>query len=278
MLEILRSNEMYWNLFNSAAVILFVWILRMVSIRAIRRTEVILPDTKRKWMVLIQNLSFFLILAGLLMVWATQLKTIALSLVALAVALVIATKEFLLCFSGSIVKTMSRQFDIGDRVEIAGFRGDVISHNLLATTLQEIGPGKEHHQFTGRIISIPNSLFLSTAVTNESATGDFVLHVFKIPFQKSEDWRQASWLLAKICEQECAEYIATATEQFRYHSRKQATEMPHVEPRIHLSFPEPDRVDLVIRIPAPANRKGRVEQNILRAFSEQWAEVEGAPV
>src|SRR5690606_21856396 len=114
-----------------------------------------------------------------------------LSVVALAVALVVATKELILCITGSILKTGAQSFKIGDRIQIKDFRGDVIDQNLFATTIMEIGPGKLTHQRTGRVTVLPNSLFVSEPVINESYTHDYVLHVFTVPFKRQDDWQSA---------------------------------------------------------------------------------------
>mgnify|MGYP001215256827 CR=1 FL=1 len=63
-------------------------------------------------------------------------------MVAIAVALVIATKELILCVSGALIKGGARSFNIGDRIQVKEFRGDVIDQNLLTTTILEVGPGK----------------------------------------------------------------------------------------------------------------------------------------
>ena len=71
-------------------------------------------------------------------------------MVALPVSLVVATIELILCVSGSILKTISGSFDMGDRIQIKDFRGDVIDQNLHAATILEAGPGKITHHRTGR--------------------------------------------------------------------------------------------------------------------------------
>src|SRR5690625_7675079 len=76
-------------------------------------------------------------------------------------------------------------------IQIKDFRGDVIDQNFLATTILEVGPGKITHQLTGRMTVIPNSLFVSEPVINESFTNDFVLHVFTIPFKREDNWMAA---------------------------------------------------------------------------------------
>jgi small-conductance mechanosensitive channel len=270
MWETFKSNPVYWGLFNSLIVVAIVLVARFLATRSLIKTATISSDTRRRWLVQIRNASFFFILLGLLIVWGSELKTFAVSLVAIAAAIVIATKELILCFLGGILKTSTREFEIGHRIEVGAIRGDVISHSLMTTTLYEIGPGKDHHQFTGRMITLPNSLLLNTPVINESITGKHVLHVFKVSISRTDDWESACDLLTRISEAECQSYFADAKEEFEKNAKRQIMEAPTIEPRVHLSFPTRDQTDLVVRVPTPANRKGRIEQSILKQFAAAW--------
>ncbi|WP_159455756.1 mechanosensitive ion channel domain-containing protein [Pseudobacteriovorax antillogorgiicola] len=207
-----------------------------------------------------------LILLGSITIWSNELQTAAVTLLAIAAALVIATKELILCIMGSLWRFSTKAYDVGDRIEVGAFRGDVFQYNMFSTKLYEIGPGKDHHQFTGRMIELPNSLLLNTPVINESKTGPYVLHVFRVPFRKSEDWKGAAKLILGMAIEECSEYIEEAKRQFQRNSSKHVIESPNVEPRLHYSFSSSDQVDLVIRIPVPSKQKGRLEQAIIQRY------------
>lgn len=277
MLELIKGNYLYTNLATSLIVVIIVLVARVFATRSIREWDGLSPEVRRRWLVQIKNASLFLLLFGLLLVWATELKTFAVSLVALAAAIVIATKELILCFTGGILKASSRLFNIGDRIEVGIYRGDVVSHNLMTTTLNEIGPGKDHHQFTGRIVILPNAILLNTAVINESTTGRYVLHVFKVPMKKTENWQHAIDLLTQISKDQCQDYIDEAKREFSANAKRQIIESPTIDPRIHVALTEPEKLDLIVRVPAPNNRKGKVEQAILQEFLKQWHSIKGEP-
>ena len=116
---------------------------------------------RRRWSVTIRNTLILVSIIGLAIIWAPQLQNFAVSLIAIAVALVLATKELLDCLTGSLLRTASKAYAVGDRIEINGTRGNVVDHNFLTTTLLEIGPGQTSHQYTGRAIVIPNNQLLS---------------------------------------------------------------------------------------------------------------------
>ena len=249
----------------SIILIVVVLLLRSMGTRAVLRYEGLSIDVRRRWVVVLRNASVLLLLFGLLSIWAEELRTLAVSLIAFAVALVIATKELILCASGAIVRTAGDAYGVGERVEIAGMRGEVVDQSMLTTTLLEIGPG-EAHQFTGRKIVVPNSLLLSSPVINDAYYPGVDLHVIKIPLDETEDWEQAERLLLEAAKIECGAFVDEARTHLRLAESLRGVEAPSVEPRVTIQLPEPGHVELLLRVAAPARRKGRIEQAILRRY------------
>lgn len=262
------------EIISSLLLIAGVMISRFFLTRAVLAWKGPAPETRRKWLVNVRNGTIFLLLLGLILIWAQELRTFALSLVAVAAAIAVAMKELFLCISGAVMRASAQPFEIGDRVEIGGYRGDVIDHNIWTTTLMELGPAKEIHKHTGRTIVIPNALLLSSSILNETFLGDFVLHVFRIPLRFTDDWQKAEELLLAAANQECGVYLKEARAHMEEVMRKRGLKAPSVEPRIWLHVPEPGTLHLVIRVPAPARHKGDVEQAILRRFLLSWSRSE----
>jgi hypothetical protein len=48
--------------------------------------------------------------------------------------------------------------------------------------------------------------------------------------------------------------------------RQHSLDAPGVEPRVQIQLPEPERVNLVLRLPIPARRRGRLEQELIRRY------------
>ena len=239
---------------------------RFAALRAIQNAELPSSHMRRRWIVITRNLSVLLFLFFSIIVWASELKTFAISLVAVAAAVVLATKELLLCISGSILRSSSDIYGIGDRIEIQELRGDVVDFSLFTTTLLEVGPGDFSHQHTGRAVVIPNSLLLAHPVVNETYTDDYVLHTMVVPLGADDDWHGAEEALLEAAHHECEPFMEDARKHFERINRETGLESPKTDPRVSVRVPEPKRIDLLLRVPVPARRKGRVEQAILRRF------------
>ncbi|MFH5833296.1 mechanosensitive ion channel domain-containing protein [Halalkalibaculum sp. DA3122] len=249
-------------LISTAILILATIILRWLFSRYIRRS-VSSTELRRRWLVQSRNGLLLLLLLGLLFIWGEELRTLALSIVAIAVAFVVATKELILCVTGSILKTGAGSFNLGDRIQVKDFRGDVIDQNLLATTILEVGPGKITHQRTGRMTVIPNALFVSEPVINESYTHDYILHVFTIPFKREDDWRGAQETFLESANRHCEPYLEEVRRHMKQLSEEGGLDVPTVEPRVTIQIPTAGEVHLIIRIPVKSGQRSFIEQSIL---------------
>lgn len=260
--ELAASGTFLKLLLSSALLLSVVILVRVLSGRYIRR-NVVSMELRRRWLVHSRNGLLLFLLLGLIVIWGEELRTLALSVVAIAVALVVATKELILCVTGSILKAGAGSFNIGDRIQVKEFRGDVIDQSLLATTILEVGPGKLIHQRTGRMIVIPNALFVAEPVINESYTHDYVLHVFTVPFKRTADWQAAQQALLASANQHCAPYLDEAKRYLKKLNEYRGLDAPSVEPRITLQMPNADEVHFVVRIPSPTDRRNGIEQAIV---------------
>jgi len=259
------TNE---RLVGSIVLCVLLLVAYKVAARAIRRTQWPTPEARKRWVVMTRNGALLLLLACLAIIWASTLRDIALSIAAFALALVIALKELLLCISGELYRSSARLYRVGSRIELGGIRGDVIDTTLLTTTIMEIGTHHSSHQYTGRAIVVPNSMMLTSYVFNESFTRHYVLHTFTVPITMSRGWDRAERALLQAAEEACEEYLEDARRHIEKIGQREGLDTPAVDPRVSLRVAEPDRLELSVRVPVPARRKGQIEQAVLRRYLE----------
>ncbi|MDR8392925.1 hypothetical protein NC796_17345 [Aliifodinibius sp. S!AR15-10] len=111
------SGSLMYMFVSTGILIIAIVVLRVLIARYIRR-NVGTTDLRRRWLVQSRNGLLLILLLGLFFIWGEQLRTIALSIVAIAIAFVVATKELILCVTGSILKTGAGSFNLGDRIQI----------------------------------------------------------------------------------------------------------------------------------------------------------------
>ncbi|MCH9614808.1 MAG: hypothetical protein SP4CHLAM1_16970 [Chlamydiia bacterium] len=239
--------------------------------RYIRRAEHDWTAQQRlRWIGATRTWAFVILLLVVVYIWGETIQGFAVSIFAIAFAMVFSVKGLCECANGAFVRFRGHHFDIGDRIEMAGYRGDVIDTTLMTTTIQEVGSGAANHQFTGRRVTIPNKLFVKECVVNESFLENYYMNNIAVPIKPEEDWKRAKKVLLQIAQEECAPYLEQARQRIQKIERTRSLELPSVEPRVTVSIPSPDQLHLHLRIPSPVHLKGRLEQVVLTRFLEQF--------
>ena len=251
---------------KSLILLLFLIIVRALAVRWIAGNPTLSMESKRRWVVTTRNSVVFAFLIGLVIIWAHELQAFAVSLVALAAAMVLATKELILCWSGAALRVGGKVYAVGDRIQIAGYRGVVLDHDVFATKLLEIGPGQSAHLYTGRVAVFPNSLLFTNTLIKENPDQEYGLYTLVVPIKADDDWRKAECTLVEAAKAECAPFMEEAVRQMKLLEQANLLEAPSPEPRITIQLPESGKLHLVLRFPAPDRGRSRIEQAILRRY------------
>ena len=164
LIDHLHTNSLVSTVILVAAIGLGRWLL----VRLVRGEDIVLHEEQRRWISRIKNGSLTLLVIGLVFVWLPELNTFALSITAFAVAFVIATKELILCVSGTLLRVGSQAYRVGDWIDVNGISGEVVDHSLLSTSVAEIDSKHNRYDFTGKTVVLPNSAFLVHHVKNQN--------------------------------------------------------------------------------------------------------------
>jgi hypothetical protein len=242
---------------TSLLLLLLLLTVRALIVRAISKNPTLSMEAKRRWVVSVRNSMVFVLLVGLVVIWAHELQAFAVSLVALAAALRVGGKVY----------------SVGDRIQIAGHRGVVLDHDIFATKLLEIGPGHASHLYTGRVTVFPNSMLFTNALVKENPVQEYGLYILVIPLTDKDDWRDAERHLLDAAKAECIPFMEEAGRQMKLLEQTNLLEAPSPEPRVTIQLSEPGRINLVLRFPAPDRGRSRIEQAILRRYLAATATV-----
>ncbi|MBW1906996.1 MAG: mechanosensitive ion channel family protein [Deltaproteobacteria bacterium] len=247
-----------------ATLILFltVMILRYAAVGFVRRR---LPSNDKfqlRWAAQIRGFSYAILALGLFIIWAAELQALAVSFAVLAMAVVWAMRETFACVQGAAYRISSNAFQVGDRINVGGVRGDVIDTGLLGTLVLEVAQG---HQRTGRTISIPNSLFMTEPVLNESLAGEYMLHLMTIPVDRNSDLAAIERKALTAAQEACAGFIDDVRHPMAARYRRHGLNPPIVDPRITYQVVDKNTVNILLRIPTPIRLERQVEQRVLRA-------------
>lgn len=253
-------------------VIAVVWTIRRLLINVIWGDTNFLSEEQRKWISTTKNGTFTLLLILMFIVWRSEINEFALSLTAIAVAVVVASKEIILCFTGSIQRASSRSFQIGEWIEVGALCGEVIEHNLMATKIQEIDLQGGTYNYTGKTVTFPNSLFFTTPVKSLNFMKRYVYHEFNITVKETANlYPLVPSILARI-DDHCEDFHEVATRYNQVIERHAGVDLPGADPHIYVTTTELGDQQVHVRLFCPTERATELEQLVREDFMSLYCE------
>ena len=261
------SEEIIKSVLMSVVMIVAVITGRSILLSAHFRSHPDLSiENKRRSLVVSRNITMLLLLFGLAMIWAAQIQTLALSMFAVAAAIVVATKELIMCLSGSILRSVTKQYSIGDYIEINSLRGRVVDINMLNTLMMQIGPNPLIGQLSGKTLSFPNSLLLSHTVRRDNILGDYVIHTVEIPVPIHLDSDEIIGRLKNVLEPLCEPYVPAIKQHLENVQTQKLFITPAAQPRVS-RVPHDDKVyNIIVRFASPVAKRLEIQQAVLDEF------------
>lgn len=220
----------------------------------------------RHKLVWFKNSLFMLLVASIVFIWISKFASVVLSLAAVAGATLIVSKELIMCALGYLALTTTRPFRIGDYITVGHYSGKVVDIDLFGTTLAQIGSA---HQLNGRSLSVPNSIFLTSAVENSTATSPYIIDIYSIKLPIKTDVAIVEKLALEAATVATFEWTVQADEHFRKIEESDFVDLPSSAPKILWESVDHREIKMSIRFACPANKRVATEQEIFRLF---WAE------
>ncbi|MCB0391905.1 MAG: mechanosensitive ion channel [Bdellovibrionales bacterium] len=270
LLNFIKKDEFILNIIISLIWLVVIFLIKWSIYGRITQSHSL---SKIEKVNIKKNINSYLLVALffiLIFIWFTQLQSLLVSFVAVAAALVLATKEIIMCVTGGILISISDHFKRGDRIEVDGLRGFVIQKNLTTTKLLEIGPEINSQQTTGKIITIPNSLMLNKAVKNESFFSGYSINLFSFPVNDFSQIAKIEEDLIKWAEEICQSYLEVAKTALHKFSLKEGVNIPSLAPRTKLILVEHEKIDVLLKMVVKNSEIADVEQTLLRKYLEKY--------
>lgn len=265
MLELL-TFAIEHKIITTLVIITTLLLLRVLVLKIIRGDHNFISEKQRQWMSRTKNGFAILIIITIFGIWNSEIKEFALSLTAIAMAVVIASKEMILCITGSIHRASSSSFTIGDWIEVGDLRGEVIEHTMLSTKIQEIDIAHNRYDYTGKTLTLPNSMFFSHTIKNMNFMKRYVYHNFTIVGPKERNLFSYHDELISNINDYSEEFIEVARRYNSVIERHAGVDLPGAEPHIHIGTNCTGESVMHITIFCPTEQAAELEQHITSDF------------
>lgn len=237
----------------------------------IRNHAKIEHDKRRQRLNSIDNLFNMIFVVSLIAIWSSELQDLALSIAAFMVALVIATRDFILCLIGAFFKASTRPYQVGDWVRIGDTVGEVTDSDWLTTTLFEVDLEGKSYAYTGRTASVPNSLIFTHTVQNLNYMRRYVTHSFDIT--RTSGGAHLFAIREKVLEkiQEYSEHFhEVATRYNQMIEKRLDIKISGPEPNVRIKTNIEGHNVFTVTLFCPTDEAVEIEQKVTEYFMTLW--------
>lgn len=221
------------------------------------------PEKRRLQLVWARNIIWFAALLVIVSVWASTIAGFALSVAAVAGAILIVSKELVMCVHGYLYVTVVQPYKIGDVIEFTQLHGRVVDIDMFATTLVELDRAGQR---TGKVTEFPNGLLLTHPLVNASPNGAYALHAIQIPIPEraAHDLACIETAALAAADQATAPWREEAMAHFLKESEANFIGLPSGKTKVSWDFSNPEHLVLVVRVACPVDQRAKVEQAVFR--------------
>lgn len=261
--------ETQQRLLASLVAILILWIIHFLLRRAVIDQ---IKDQRARflWQKLATYISFAVGLLVVGSVWIQGLQSLATYLGLVSAGLAVALKDPITDLMGWAFILWRRPFEVGDRIQIGEYAGDVIDQRVFKFSLMEIGNWVEADQSTGRILHIPNGRVFTKVLANYTKGSDFIWNEIPVLVTFESDWQKAKALLDEISRDHAAKIARGAEQSFKKAAQQYMIEYNQLGSIVYTSVKDSGVLLTIRYLCEPRKRRSSTEaiwENILREFA-----------
>ena len=214
-------------------IILFVVFIVRIVHRVIGR-YVQSSERRYRFRKLVNFFGYLLGIFLLSIVFSSKLSGLTVAFGVAGAGIAFALQEVIASIAGWVSMSFGRFYNVGDRVQLGGIRGDVIDIGMLRTTLMECGGWIDGDLYNGRIVRIANSFIFKEPVFNYSADFPFLWDEIRIPIKYGSDYDLARNIFETVLSDTVSEYAAQSKAIWSHMTEKYMIESARVEPFVTL--------------------------------------------
>jgi small-conductance mechanosensitive channel len=271
ILEHLRNVGIYDRLFDSILAFVFFIFLRWTLIKILLR----LPHDKQKefiWRKTATYCSVFVLIFLLAFVWLRAFHSMGTFFGFLSAGLAVALKDPLMNIAGWLFIIVRKPFQIGDRIQIGNYAGDVVDVDVFQITLMESSTsGVSKDLLTGRRVKISNSaVFTEPQVNFTRGWFEYVRNAIEVCITSESNWKKAMAILKEIVTAESEDASGRAKKAMRESSEKYMVFDIALEPLVFVEIDSKGVVLTAVYLCDPRFRRissGKVWEQLLERFS-----------
>jgi len=227
------------------------------------------------------------VIFGVLSIWFNDPSRLTSVLGWVSAGLAVALQRVVTAVAAYFVILRGRTFTVGDRIAMAGVRGDVIALGFVQTTIMEMGepPGEQAdapamwvrgRQYSGRIVTVTNDKIFENPVYNYTREFPFLWDEMAIPVPYKADRRRAEEIVLEAARRHTVELSALGEAELKELERRYFVRRSELTPRIFYRLTDnwiEMNVRFIAREAGTRVLKDRMSRDILDAFEKAGIDI-----
>ncbi|MEG3768358.1 mechanosensitive ion channel family protein [Alteromonas sp. 14N.309.X.WAT.G.H12] len=259
-----------YKLVASAILMITFLAVKRLVLRLLKRRSKKTGEDRRHSINIIEQLGNAILLILLMMLWASEIQNLAISIAAFMVAIVLATREFIQCFMGFIYYLGARPFRVGDWIQMSSVQGEVVEMDWAKTTLLEVDP--ESYNYTGKHLYIPNSQLVTHAVRNLNFLRRYTLHQFTLVLEPETNPYALLPQFRECTLAHCEHFREVAGRYKSLIERHMDAEFIDIDPDIAIETNQYAKLRITISLFCPIEEAHELQQKISHDWMDLWHE------
>jgi small-conductance mechanosensitive channel len=266
----------------SAAVVAGLFLLnRLVQVLAGR----IFRDHKRPFFWTVQAAQLAALVLGVLAVvsiWFEDTSHFATVAGLASAGVAFALQRVITAFAGYLVILRGKTMRVGDRIAMAGVRGDVVALGFIRTTIMEMGQPEgdsqkdeavwvASRQYTGRIVTVTNDKIFDQPVYNYTRDFPYIFEEMRLPVPYTSDRKRAERILLDAAGRQTVSIREIGEPALRELERRFFMRRAEMGPRVYYRLTD-NWIEMTVRFLAPAqgvrDLKDRMSREILDGLEQ----------
>ena len=254
---------------QTVVLVLTILLVRWAVLRATRR-RIDDPDLAYRIRKSSAYVLAVVFLASAIVIWLEPLGNLGTFLGLLSAGIAVALADLLRNFAGWMYVVTRRPFKVDDRIQVGERAGDVIDIRMFRTSMLEIRDWVQADQSTGRLVHIPNGVFLNTPVENFTEGFAYLWHEVPVVVTFESDWELAERMILDVLAELSEEIRDAATAQIRRAGQHYKIRYSHLTPTVYVRARD-SGVELTARFLVPVRQRRAFDQRAWRGILTAFA-------
>jgi len=266
------SEKTLDSVLYTAIAIVVILFGRVLILRIIDASSVGDAESKYRARKVVNYSTTLIFLVTLAFIWIDAFQNLPTYLGLVSAGIAIALADVLKNMAGWAFILTRRPFQVGDRIEVTGLKGDVVDVRLFRFSLMEVGGWVDAEQSTGRLVHVPNGVVFNQPVHNYTEGFAFIWDELPVLVTFESDWKRAEELVREVLSDAAPDVESAAGTRIRETAHKYSIRVGTLTPTVYVSVRDSGVMLTARYLVETRTRRGRADRiwrGILDAFDAE---------